>query len=67
MDGIGSTRASSENRVIVLAATNRIDMLDPAVLRPGRLDQHVYIPLPDCAARLAILEHKTGSKNMPLS
>ena len=37
-------------------ATNRADTLDPALLRPGRLDQLIYIPLPDEAGRLAILQ-----------
>jgi cell division protease FtsH len=41
--------------VIVLAATNRADVLDPALLRPGRFDRRVYIPLPERADREAIL------------
>jgi transitional endoplasmic reticulum ATPase len=55
MDGI----ANKDNVVIVLCATNRIDLLDPAILRPGRIDQHIHIPLPDEQSRLAILEQKT--------
>ncbi|MBS7652055.1 CDC48 family AAA ATPase [Candidatus Bathyarchaeota archaeon] len=50
--------------VVVIAATNRPDILDPAVLRPGRLDRRIYVPPPDENARLRILEIKT--KNMPL-
>ena len=42
--------------VVVLAATNRPDVLDPALLRPGRFDRHVALDLPDRAARRAILE-----------
>ncbi|MDT8344746.1 MAG: ATP-dependent zinc metalloprotease FtsH [Thermohalobaculum sp.] len=42
--------------VVVLAATNRPDVLDPALLRPGRFDRHVTLALPDRAARRAILE-----------
>ena len=42
--------------VIVIAATNRIDILDKAILRPGRFDRQVYIPLPDIVSREAILE-----------
>jgi cell division protease FtsH len=51
MDGF----ASSAN-LIVIGATNRPDMLDKALLRPGRFDRQVYIDLPDMAGRLAILE-----------
>ncbi len=46
----------SENpNLIVLAATNRREAIDPALLRPGRLESHVQVPLPDTAARRAIL------------
>ncbi|HUP68188.1 MAG TPA: ATP-dependent zinc metalloprotease FtsH [Acidimicrobiales bacterium] len=51
MDGF-----SSSTGLIVLAATNRADSLDPALLRPGRFDRHVGLELPDESARLAILE-----------
>ena len=50
--------------VLVIAATNRPDIIDPAVLRPGRFDRRVYVPSPDENARLKILEIKT--KDMPL-
>ena len=43
--------------VIVVAATNRPDTIDRALLRPGRLDTTVYVPLPDAATRRAIVEH----------
>lgn len=51
MDGF-----SNETGIIVIGATNRPDMLDPALLRPGRFDRQVYIDLPDMAGRKAILE-----------
>lgn len=47
---------SGHETVIVLAATNRPDVLDPALLRPGRFDRHVTLELPDKRARKAILE-----------
>lgn len=59
MDGIEQVRD-----VIVVAATNRKDLLDPALLRPGRMDTHLYIPPPDNAARFKILQIYT--KRMPL-
>ncbi len=51
--------------VIVMAATNRKDILDPALLRPGRFDRQVYIGKPDCAGREAIL--KVHAKGKPLA
>ena len=51
MDGF-----SNETGIIVIGATNRPDMLDPALLRPGRFDRQVHIDLPDMAGRRAILE-----------
>ncbi len=50
--------------IIVLAATNRLDMLDPALLRPGRFDRHVEISLPDISAREKILN--LHLKNKPV-
>ncbi|MDE3122365.1 MAG: ATP-dependent zinc metalloprotease FtsH [Paracoccaceae bacterium] len=51
--------------VVVLAATNRPDVLDPALLRPGRFDRHVVLNLPDKAARRAILD--IHAKKLPLA
>lgn len=51
--------------VIVMAATNRRDVLDPALLRPGRFDRQVYVNYPDIKGREAIL--KVHSKNKPLA
>ncbi len=51
--------------VSVIAATNRPDIIDPALLRPGRFDRLIYVPLPDQASRKAILAIHTGKK--PLS
>ena len=50
--------------VVVIAATNRPDMIDPALLRPGRLERHIYIPPPDEKARLEIF--KIHTRGMPL-
>lgn len=60
MDGFGSKRD-----VIVLAATNRFDSLDPALTRPGRFDRKISIGLPDITGRKDIL--KIHSKDKPLS
>ena len=51
--------------VLVIAATNRPDIIDPAVLRPGRFDRRVYVPPPNTEARVKILKIKT--ENMPLN
>ena len=51
--------------VIVMAATNRPDILDPALLRPGRFDRHIVIDLPDIKGRKAILE--VHARGIPLS
>ncbi len=60
MDGF-----SSNEGVIVLAATNRVDILDPALLRPGRFDRQVYVGYPDIKGREAIL--KIHARNKPLA
>jgi len=51
--------------VVVIAATNRPDLVDPALLRPGRLDKLIYVPSPDVKARLEIL--KVLTRRTPLS
>ncbi|MFV0460197.1 MAG: AAA family ATPase [Actinomycetales bacterium] len=55
----------ARNGVVVIGATNRIDQIDPAVLRPGRLERHVYVPRPDRAARAQVL--RAVSRRTPLS
>jgi cell division protease FtsH len=55
---------TSREAVVVLAATNRPDVLDPALLRPGRFDRHVTLSLPDKGARRAILD--VHIKGLPL-
>jgi cell division protease FtsH len=51
MDGF-----ETNDQVIVCAATNRVDVLDPALTRPGRFDRQIYVPLPDVKGRLDILK-----------
>jgi len=51
--------------VFIIGATNRPDIIDPAILRPGRLDQLIYIPLPDEGSRLAIF--KANLRKSPIS
>lgn len=59
MDGIEALHS-----IVVIAATNRPDILDPAILRPGRFDRLIYVPSPDEKSRLPIF--KIHTKNMPL-
>src|SRR5690606_37593132 len=60
MDGFESNEG-----VIILAATNRPDVLDPALLRPGRFDRQIVVPLPDIKGREKIL--KVHMKKVPLA
>lgn len=60
MDGM-----SSKKNVFIIGATNRPDIIDPAILRPGRLDQLIYIPLPDEKSRISIL--KANLRKSPIS
>ena len=60
LDGIQALKG-----VIVMAATNRLDIVDPSIIRPGRIDKLLYIPLPDKKAREEILSIHT--KDIPLS
>jgi transitional endoplasmic reticulum ATPase len=55
-------RAVENPSLVVIAATNRRDVLDPALLRPGRFEQHIQVPLPDEAARRAVLGVHTREK-----
>lgn len=59
MDGIVNGGVGG-GEVVVIAATNRAEMLDPAVTRPGRFDRHIHVALPDVAGREAILGVHTG-------
>ncbi len=60
MDGFGVNEG-----IIVMAATNRVDILDPAILRPGRFDRKIYVGKPDVRGRKEIL--KVHAKDKPLS
>ncbi|KAG8465363.1 hypothetical protein KFE25_002670 [Diacronema lutheri] len=60
IDGVGAKK-----NVFVIGATNRPDILDPAVMRPGRLDQLIYIPLPDYESRVNIL--KAACRRSPVA
>lgn len=60
MDGM-----NSKKNVFIIGATNRPDIIDSAILRPGRLDQLIYIPLPDLPSRIQIL--KAVLRNSPVS
>lgn len=62
MDGI---KMDDQVRVLLIAATNRVDMLDPALIRPGRFDRQVKVELPDREGRLEIL--KIHTRNKPLA
>ena len=62
MDGL---KVDDSVRVLLVAATNRVDMLDPALLRPGRFDRQVKVELPDREGRLEIL--KIHTRNKPLA
>ena len=60
IDGVGAKK-----NVFIIGATNRPDIIDPALMRPGRLDQLVYIPMPDLESRLSIL--KAALRKSPIS
>lgn len=60
MDGMGAKK-----NVFIIGATNRPDIIDPAILRPGRLDQLIYIPLPDEKSRINIL--KAALRKSPIA
>ena len=60
MDGVGAKK-----NVFIIGATNRPDIIDTALMRPGRLDQLIFIPLPDYPSRLAVL--KAALRKSPMS
>lgn len=60
IDGVGAKK-----NVFVIGATNRPDIIDPALMRPGRLDQLIYIPMPDVESRLGVL--KSCLRKSPLA
>jgi len=60
MDGVGAKK-----NIFIVGATNRPEIMDEALLRPGRLDQLIYIPLPDNPSRLSIL--KANLRKTPLA
>jgi transitional endoplasmic reticulum ATPase len=60
MDGVGAKK-----NIFFIGATNRPEILDEAIIRPGRLDQLIYIPLPDHPSRLSIL--KANLRKTPLA
>jgi transitional endoplasmic reticulum ATPase len=60
MDGVGAKK-----NVFIIGATNRPDIIDGAIMRPGRLDQLIFIPLPDTGSRAAIL--KSALRKSPLA
>merc|ERR1712070_22882 len=60
MDGVGAKK-----NVFIIGATNRPDIIDAALMRPGRLDQLIYIPMPDYESRLSVL--KAVLRNTPMS
>jgi len=62
LDGFESTSG-----IIVIAATNRPDVLDPALLRPGRFDRHIVVPCPDRRGRAAILAHHIARRSVPVA
>lgn len=60
MDGVGIKK-----NLFFIGATNRPEILDEAIIRPGRLDQLIYIPLPDEPSRLGVF--KANCRKMPIS
>lgn len=60
MDGV-----NAKKNIFFIGATNRPEILDEALLRPGRLDQLIYIPLPDLSSRVGVL--KANLKKTPLA
>lgn len=59
LDGFGE---AGKNSIVVIAATNRPDVLDPALVRPGRFDRKVVVQLPDALGRHEILKVRTTQR-----
>ncbi|KAJ1406879.1 P-loop containing nucleoside triphosphate hydrolase protein [Ochromonadaceae sp. CCMP2298] len=64
LDGVHGQGLGGAGHVVVVAATNRPDMLDPALVRPGRIDRKIYVPPPDAQSRAQILRMEL--RKMPL-
>lgn len=56
IDGITSNKSDFEKRIIIIGATTDMNKLDPAILRPGRLDQHIFINYPNKEEKIDILK-----------
>ncbi len=63
---VGLDGFEKSDSIIVIGATNRPDVLDPALLRPGRFDRHIVVDRPDVVGREKILEIHVKSRNIPL-
>lgn len=63
MDGF----QENENSIVVMAATNRVDILDPAAIRPGRFDKIIHVPNPDSQTRKEIIQIHSANKPMNFS
>jgi cell division protease FtsH len=63
LDGFGE---AGKNSIVVIAATNRPDVLDPALVRPGRFDRKVVVQLPDALGRYEILKVRATHKHTEL-
>ncbi|XP_011195562.2 ribosome biogenesis protein SPATA5L1 [Zeugodacus cucurbitae] len=65
MDGVIDGTDENNQQILVVAASNRPDMIDDALLRPGRLSKHIYVPSPDLPSRISILQ--LIAKRMPFA
>lgn len=64
MDGVFASSSQDDDHILVVAATNRPDMVDDALMRPGRFDKLIHVPAPDFLSRLSILD--LCKQRMPL-
>jgi len=67
LDGLDTSRSATSAPVYVIGATNRPDMIDPAMVRPGRLDKLLYVDLPDRNGRAEVMRALVLSSSVPLS